>query len=220
MIFILGSLQPRKLSERSFGRLHATLQFGAAALSSRRKRSRSTDILGRCQTAWASLALRLLSDGSITADNPRAWLKLLTTLKAILGFVSFHGSLGNTIGVVCTVLRNLLRKVLECEASEGASAVLEDCVKTECRILTSIAASKELQRHSYLFVGAIIDCVSGIRSSRAVRELLLPGIFSLIDVCAPRQRKAVAAFLSPLAKACLTQMSEWYLEDFKFKGNA
>ena len=220
MAFILESFQFRKLNERSFGRLHALLQSGAAALSSRRKRARSAEVLGRCQTAWATLVLRLLSDGSLTAESPYAWLTLLNTLRAILGFVSIHGSLGNTIGVISAVLRNVLRRVLEREVSEGASALLEDCVKTECRILTSIAASRELQRHSYLFVGAVVDCVSGVRSSRAVRELLLPGVFALIDACAPRQRKAIAAFLSPLAKVCLAQMNEWYQEDFKFKGNA
>lgn len=220
VVFIVEGVQSRRIDERSFNRLHALSQFGAGLLSSWRKRPRTVEVLGRHQSAWASLALRVLSEGSLVADSPAMWLTLLNTLKTTLGFVSLHGSLGNTIGVICAVLRNVLRNVLEREEAEGASAVLEDCVKTECRVLASIAASKELQRHSYLFVGAIVDCVSGIRSPRAVRELLLPGVFALLDACAPRQRKAVSAVLSPLGKVCLAQMNEWYLEDFKFKGSA
>ena len=220
MIVIIEGVQSRTTDERCFKRVHAMLQSGATALSSGRKRQRNADSLVRCQAAWASLMLRMLSISSVMADSPWMWLTLLNTMKTALGIVSLHSTLGNTIGIVCAVLRNALRSVLEREEAEGTSSVLEDCVKTECRILASIASSKELQKHSYLFVGAIVDCVSGIRSPRVVRELLLPGIFALLDACAPRQRKAVSAVLSPLAKVCLAQMSEWYNEDFKFKGNA
>ena len=217
--FICETVQSRNLSDHDCKILHAVLNSGTELLDTKKKRPRSSEISDRLRANWLSLTLRILSDISVISEKPQMWLLLLNTLKASLTTAPVYGSLGNAIGVIAAIIRNVLRKVLECELAANAIAVLEDCLKTECRILTIIAGSKELSRHSHLFVGAILDCVSGIHTPRSVRELLLPGIFSLIDACTIRQKKAVPVLLNPVGKVCLAEMTAWYNEDFKFKGN-
>lgn len=170
---------------------------------------------------WGSACFRVVCDLSTSAINHSLTelCSILDVLKEVLDNNATHMMISYGVGLLSCSLCSLIHRVVSVECS-GSSDELEQCYKTACRVLTQISSSPSIGKHSYMLVGAIVHAISAISLTRSVRELLLPGIFALVDSCSPRHRKALSASLSETDKACLAQLTQWYEEDYKFTGNS
>jgi hypothetical protein len=160
---------------------------------------------------WTALCLRC---ASVAVGIDSSSSEVLELLSDMLGRPALHSQLGLGVALLSHCLRRTVSVGLHLRGG-----VQERCLRVCGRLLTSAAGSSELRKHAYLLVGAVVDCLADQGLSAPVRELLLPGIFALVDACSPRMRKAVPATLRPRGRLCLQQLTQWYDEDFKFSGN-
>lgn len=198
------------------------IQSSTNSVRSGRKRDRNgSDAIGISGAVILGLlSLRLDAAQVAKSANLSNCKSLLELSKLTLSDFDTHAQLSNGIGILSATFKCLLLCILKFDEINGPSHESEECFLLASRILGALAGSRELSKHAYLFVGTTLDTLSQFTPSTAVRQLLLPGLFVLLDSCSPRQHKAVSSILNMKAKLCLARLTEWYHDDFKFKGNS
>lgn len=161
------------------------------------------------------LSVRIV--GTIANGICSSWgeyVSVLDLLLELLSDSSSHGYVANCLGTLSSILRAVASWFLTNAAS--ADPCKDVCFKFYARMLMLLGNSSALKKHSHLLVGCIVDVVSDHSLSKGIREQLIPGLFSLIESCTPRQKKSIGAVLNEKGRTCFNQIMLWYSEDFAF----
>jgi hypothetical protein len=182
------------------------------------KRKRNHSFFSGAAGLWMNVCVRVAAVAAMQSQSPDDWAAVLELLVEVLSKKGMASLTTSSTGTLSHVMRTLVKRCVASETSDGTAVVIEDCYKSCARIFALIASSAELKRHARLYVAIVIDTLSEFPVSKSIRELLMPGVFGLIDCCHKREKATITSVLEPKASVYLSDVMAMYEEDFRFSG--
>mmetsp|Transcript_8617 Transcript_8617/g.8745 ORF Transcript_8617/g.8745 Transcript_8617/m.8745 type:complete len:295 (+) Transcript_8617:530-1414(+) len=185
----------------------------------------STNTCGQIESSRSGVVSQTQTQTQTETAANMFWIQVAEACAQIMRLMEQMLSLGSLLlGPAVGVIGSVLRQLLQCLVSAAAQVTEKDSVSASLRVasraLLAVAGSRELIKHAGQICATLIDGLITLELTSNVKELLLPGIFALIDKCEIKQRKQMSAVLDIEGASLLRDLYDIYFSDYKFIGKA
>jgi hypothetical protein len=176
----------------------------------------------------STVACRLSQYSSSTSSNlakikSELCSQLISVLDQLLGLPTSLPILSNLIGSISMILRQCLDTILRNSSGKiSDTSILVITTGKHARVfsrcLHTLSSSNSLKKHVHLTATVIIEVLSQHNVASTIKEMLMPGLFCLLEQCRSKEKQHISRLLDDASRALYTDIHQVYLQDWKFQG--